>query len=40
MYGSAIDRISMAERTRVITPSRSSLTCSARLLMTVASIPM
>jgi hypothetical protein len=40
MYGSAIARISIALSTRVVTPVRSRTSCRARLLMTVASIPM
>ena len=40
MNGSATSRISMAERTRVMTPARSSASCSAMALITVASIPM
>ena len=40
MKGSATWRISMAESTRVETPARSRASCSARALITVASMPM
>ena len=40
MYGSASDSIRMAVMTRVSTPIFSSTSCSARALMTVASMPM
>src|SRR6516164_313998 len=40
MKGSAISRISMAVTTRVWEPDRSRASCSARALMTVASMPM
>src|SRR4029079_19249346 len=40
MYGSATSRMSAAESTRVSTPRFSSASCSARALITVASMPM
>ena len=40
MKGSATSRISIAESTRVLTPARSSASCRARPLITVASMPM
>ena len=40
MNGSATSGMVIAEVTRVLTPRRSSASCSARALITVASIPM
>ena len=40
MYGSATSRTSSAESTRVSAPLRSSASCTASELKTVASIPM
>ena len=40
MYGSATVSIRMADMSRVSTPIASSVSCSARPFMTVASMPM
>ncbi len=40
MYGSATSWIAIADWTRVLTPSFSKAFWSARLLMTVANMPM
>jgi hypothetical protein len=40
MYGSHTAAMGIADRTRVCSPSRSSTLCTARALMTVASMPI